>query len=328
MEPTAGPWLEPRYRQQPAPEATADSLPQDRHAGRPAPPSTDFTAINCLGTTSGSRTDRPITSRDILWSAATVPRRRNRARRGMGSEMERRAKVGVIKLGVGIAILFVVEIAAFVLISVSITPDRYSEVMFNSGLVLVCVGGGLAIWIVVEGVRLVSSMTSSSASPSPGWYANPEPNATDQLRYWNGHVWTDHTVPHPDQLTGELLSPPAARPPTVTSARGATHEATAHVDLPIDQTADRLLQAAAHIGFRLAKGRSTLPSRLVFTQGVRLTSWHASIKVTLQQHGEDSTTLYIVAIEELMWTDLGRGRRRIIDLLEAVGDSATIDWLV
>ncbi len=236
--------------------------------------------------------------------------------------MERKAKVAAIKLGVAIAILLVLDIAALVLIIAS------SGLMFQLGCVLLVVGGGFFVWIVVEGVRLVTSLTSHSASPSPGWYANPEPNATDPLRYWNGHVWTDYTAPHPDQPTGELLPPAATRPPTATSARAATHEATVHVDLPIDQTADRLLEAAAHIGFRLAKGRSTLPSRLVFTQGVRLTSWHASIKVTLEQHGEDSTTLYIVAIEELMWTDLGRGRRRIIDLLEAVGGAATIDWLV
>lgn len=45
------------------------------------------------------------------------------------------------------------------------------------------------------------------SSPAPGWY--PDPGSTDQIRYWDGAAWTDHTAPR------------VAAPPTPDSALSA-----------------------------------------------------------------------------------------------------------
>ncbi|MEM7339548.1 MAG: DUF2510 domain-containing protein [Actinomycetota bacterium] len=49
---------------------------------------------------------------------------------------------------------------------------------------------------------------SSSDSPVPGWY--PDPNQPDQLRYWDGATWTDHTTPAAPSLQDQ---PPYQAPP-------------------------------------------------------------------------------------------------------------------
>lgn len=102
-----------------------------------------------------------------------------------------------LTLWIDISICLAVEVAAFVLLGAIITAYRYSPLMLQLGwvlgCVLLCVGGVVAPWIVLRMIR----RTTSTRAPSPGWHADPD--ASDQVRYWDGYVWTDHAAPHSDR---------------------------------------------------------------------------------------------------------------------------------
>ena len=98
-----------------------------------------------------------------------------------------------MKLLIGIVIGLVAAIAAFVLISASISPDRSSPLLLALGLVvLIFVGGGISAWVNFRMIRRMAATRTTQ----PGWYDDPA--SPDQLRYWDGYRWTDHTGPRAD----------------------------------------------------------------------------------------------------------------------------------
>jgi hypothetical protein len=54
-------------------------------------------------------------------------------------------------------------------------------------------------------------------NPSPGWY--PDPHGEDELRYWDGNQWTEHTSSEPAAAAAEP-APAAAAGPAPAGATG------------------------------------------------------------------------------------------------------------
>ena len=99
-------------------------------------------------------------------------------------------------LWIGIAIGLAASVAGLLVLNASFSSDLDSRLLQAGAFALFCVGGGIGLWMLL---RMVRRFTSAK-TPAPGWYA--EPNSTDQVRYWDGYVWTAHTAPHPDPLGG------------------------------------------------------------------------------------------------------------------------------
>ena len=80
------------------------------------------------------------------------------------------------------------------------------------------------------------------SEPTEGWYADP--SGAGQLRWWDGHAWTEYVEPYQAQapheaVTDEAASPGAEEPAEAyapaSSASTPTFDATAAANVPAGQ---------------------------------------------------------------------------------------------
>jgi hypothetical protein len=90
------------------------------------------------------------------------------------------------------------------------------------------------------------------------------------------------------------------------------------IDLPLEQAATKLREAAGAMGYSLAEGTSSADA-LVLRKGISLVSWGSGLTVRLTAASPTVTSIEVTTKETFAVTDWGRGKRAAQKLLAAAG---------